>query len=188
MESKLKKSWNEYYSEGVDYIKISEELVNKIIESSNGGKKFLDLGCGTGDFLRKMESKAFETTGLEFSDVAIKIAKEKGTKAQLILQNLEKIDEYITENKFDIISSKLVLAFLNENKLDLLKWAKKHLTEGGIFVVISPISEPGNPYLKPGIEIEKKDLESLLNLVFTDIKHTDEFRDKFGTISTYICK
>lgn len=49
----------------------------RIIKKYNVNNRILDIGCGTGKFLSFCKSKGMETTGVEPSELAREIAKEK---------------------------------------------------------------------------------------------------------------
>lgn len=187
MEPKAKDFWNKNYKEDKDYHEISAALIDKIIHASNQGKSLLDLGSGTGDLLRKFENLGFETVGLELSDEAIKIAKERGTKADLVLQNLETLNDYKLDKKFDIITVKLVFAFI-KNKEVFLDWVKNHLSNDGVLILITPIKSKDKPWARPGIEIEESELELVLRNHFNQVELLDEEKSELGFSNTYACK
>lgn len=187
MEGKTRDFWNKNYQEDKDYREISNALIDKIITSSNQGKLLLDLGSGTGDLLRKFENLGYETIGLEISDEAVKIAKERGTKAELVLQNLDTLESYMLDKKFDIITVKLVFAFI-KNKEVFLDWVKKHLNNDGVLVVITPIKSNDKPWTRPGIEIEESELELQLKNHFKQVELIDQEKGIHGYSNTYACK
>lgn len=51
--------------------------------SPQKGKKILDIGCGTGYFLKAAEEKGLETYGIDLSEEAIEIAKEMTKNSRL---------------------------------------------------------------------------------------------------------
>ena len=73
----------------------------KVIQASSNVKKgkILDIGCGTGDFLKYMDSSGWLADGVEPDKGARIIAEKKlGRKIQ------EKLDSLSEENKYDVIS------------------------------------------------------------------------------------
>lgn len=70
----------------------------------------LDIGCGTGDFLSKLESSQFNKVGLEINPEGAEICRSKGIKVlNEDLQNLKNI-----ETKYDAITLWHVLEHLPE--------------------------------------------------------------------------
>jgi 2-polyprenyl-3-methyl-5-hydroxy-6-metoxy-1,4-benzoquinol methylase len=187
MDDSENKYWNAAFKNGQDYRLFSDELLKKVIDEVGVPSTLLDLGCGTGDLMRKLEKYNVSTTGLDFSDEAIKIAQSRGTKGKLIQANLDSINDVSLSQKFDWITLKLVLAFVKE-KHSLLEWCKSMLTPAGVVIINTPISSSENPCLKPGIEINNEAIFKLLVAQFGDVKIVDEDRTPIGLINTYICR
>lgn len=187
MDDSEKKYWNTAFKNGQDYRLISDELLKKIISEVGLPTSALDLGCGTGDLMRKLEILNVKTVGLDFSDEAIKVAESRETKGRLIKSDLNTVKDLIFAQKFDWISLKLVLAFV-KNKDDVLNWCKSILTPAGAVIINTPINSIENPCLKPGIEINKDDLLELLKRHFVVIKLVDKDKTPIGLIETYICR
>ena len=80
--------------------------------------KLLDIGCGVGDFLHTVETHGWECIGVEPSEEAKEIARQR-TKAQIIKS---KELENIPEQTFDIITMWHVL-----EHVDNLKWQVEQL-------------------------------------------------------------
>ena len=106
----------------------------EVIQSSSKIKKgkILDIGCGTGDFLKYMDSSGWETDGVE-TDKGAKIIAEKklGKKIK------EKLDLISDEDKYDVISMWHVLEHIY-NVEDYLKRVNKLLKKGGVLIVGVP--------------------------------------------------
>ena len=104
-----------------------------IQQSSNIRKgKILDIGCGTGDFLKYMASSGWEADGIETDKGAKEVAEKKlGKKIE------EKLDLLDGENKYDVISMWHVLEHVY-NAEDYLKKINKLLKKGGVLVVGVP--------------------------------------------------
>ena len=107
-----------------------KEVIHK---SSNIRKgKILDVGCGTGDFLKYMASSGWEADGVETDKGAKRVAEKKlGKKIE------EKLDLVNEENKYDVISMWHVLEHVY-NVEDYLKKINKLLKKGGVLVVGVP--------------------------------------------------
>lgn len=80
--------------------------------------KMLDIGCGVGDFLHKAETQGWECIGVEPSEEAKAIARER-TKAKIIKsEELEKFPDQI----FDVITMWHVL-----EHVDNIRWQVEQL-------------------------------------------------------------
>jgi len=82
-----------------------KELVELIENKKIFPGKTLDVGCGEGFYAIYLASKGFEVTGIDFSENAIKLAKENSKKANANIKsitmdamNLDKLND-----KFDFI-------------------------------------------------------------------------------------
>lgn len=179
--------WNAAYLSGTDYREISPELLVKIINETGNPSSVLDLGCGTGDFMRKMEALGITTVGIDFSNEALAIARKMDTLGSLLQYDLDDAKSIMLDQKFDLICIKLVLAFVHQ-KHSLLKWCKEKLVEDGFVIINTPISGDKNVCLKPGIEIDKNEIVALLNECFSSVKLIDEDQTPVGQIETYVCR
>lgn len=98
---------------------LSEEAAKLIIEllpNKEHSKKVLDLGCGSGILAKKLVSKGYSVTGVDFSQEMLKIAKENVPSAKFIKSSL--FDYKITS--CDIVTMiGEVICYLFDNKSDL---------------------------------------------------------------------
>jgi len=113
-------------------------FVSYVIEGNNpGGKTLLDLGCGTGEVLKRFLEE-YECTGIDISEDMLLVAREKlndlGKDVQLLCQDMR---EFSLDRKYDIVIS----LFDTVNHLvsigDLEKLFEKikiHLNTGGIYI------------------------------------------------------
>ena len=107
---------------------------NQLIEkySKTDGKKILDVGCGTGDFLSYMRHKKWEIDGIEKDEGAKKIAIEKNNIK--ISSNLLSLKG---KNMFDVVTMWHVL----EHVYDIQAYIEniyKILKEGGVIIIAVP--------------------------------------------------
>lgn len=65
------------------------------------GKKLLDVGCGTGYFLKAAAEKGLQTYGIDFSGEAVKIAQEISPQSKIFLARAEKLP--FKNNFFDYL-------------------------------------------------------------------------------------
>lgn len=95
--------------------------------------KILDIGCGVGDFLHTMEQQGWEGTGVEPSEEAKAIAKNR-IKAQLLSSEEQ---ENLIDGSFDVITMWHVL-----EHVDALRWQIQQLYRlckpGGRIIIALP--------------------------------------------------
>lgn len=117
-----------------DREKSSQDILSFIREHVPEAKKVLELACGTWSVLRFLSEK-YETHGLDISEWMLQIAATKVPKVKLYKQSM--VDFSINE-KFDAIvcvfdSINHLLNFWDWKKVFMC--AKKHLQQGGVFIV-----------------------------------------------------
>lgn len=95
--------------------------------------KILDIGCGVGDFLHIMEEKGWETTGIEPSEDAKKIARKR-VKAKILAP--EEIAELEDESQ-DLITMWHVLEHVDDLKSEVYH-LHRLLKKGGRLVLALP--------------------------------------------------
>ena len=91
--------------------------------------KILDIGAGTGDFLKIAQENGWKITGIEPERKARNRAGEKGV---LLEENQEKIDD-----KYDVITMWHVLEHIPDLENQII-FLKNHLTDNGILVIAVP--------------------------------------------------
>lgn len=103
------------------------DLINS--QQSNKGR-LLDIGAGTGDFLLVAKNNGWETTGVEPSDRAKAIAKNKGISFVELTSELE-------SHSFDVISMWHVLEHVPDLEKQI-KELKRLLKPSGTLIVAVP--------------------------------------------------
>ncbi len=106
------------------------QLITKHAQS----KSILDYGCGTGDVLKFLHDKGWETTGIEPDSDALQIATNKGINAYTSL------DEIPKKQKYSVITLWHVLEHVSELR-PTLKALKKKITEDGTLIIAVPNPE-----------------------------------------------
>lgn len=102
-----------------------------LIKKATPGKRILDYGCGTGDFLLYAKEKGYDVYGVEPNKKAIAIAKKKLGNKNVTANSLSEIKQ-----KFDIITLWHVLEHI-PNLLQFIQELKNHLEKGGrIFIAV----------------------------------------------------
>jgi SAM-dependent methyltransferase len=97
------------------------------------GLKFLDIGCFDGMLLNFAKDAGFDTWGIEYQEEAAREA-EKSHPGRIFQGRLE---DFKTEQKFDIISAVGLIEHLQE-PLSLFQIASNNLSEGGILLIQTP--------------------------------------------------
>lgn len=114
-------------------LKRKTRLVKSVSGLDNGN--ILDVGSGTGHFLKSMKDAGWRTTGIEIN----KSAREFSTSV-FNIPVYNSIDELPGDIKFDCITLWHVLEHFQEPEEYVLK-LKNHLNPGGIFVIALPNSD-----------------------------------------------
>lgn len=79
--------WDKVYRTSKKFIKpLNELLLNKLLQKAEEvlerePENMLDLGCGTGGAVIKFAKRGIKATGVDFSEEALKIAREASKKA-----------------------------------------------------------------------------------------------------------
>jgi 2-polyprenyl-3-methyl-5-hydroxy-6-metoxy-1,4-benzoquinol methylase len=107
----------------------------KIVRKFASGGKLLDIGCGTGEFLKYCQAKGFEVLGVEPSDKARSFAQSKNMVH--VFDQLESLSE--SDGTFNCITMWHVLEHIH-NLNDLILNVSKRLRPDGVFVVAVPNS------------------------------------------------
>lgn len=174
--------WSNYYVQGKDFKTISPETTQKIesIVPNSLPKTFLDIGCGTGQYCREMRKLGYNTTGIDLSETAIKLATSKAVGDQNQKYLHLNFENSSFENKFLLISTKFVYAFIQDKPAFLTKIAGL-LDENGIFALITPSPE-ATPAEKQGITVNYDETLVQLSKLFT----VKTFKESTSTY--FICK
>lgn len=96
-------------------------------------KSVLELGCGTGNNLKKLENRFF-TRGIDNSPAMLKIAATKTNKTEYLKRNIQ---EYRSDKKFDVV---ICLYDTINHLLKFSDWKKlfsntyNNLNENGLFI------------------------------------------------------
>ena len=107
----------------------------RIVKSRLAGGKILDIGCGTGEFLRYCKSKGFSVTGVEPNEKARSFARDQNDIP--VSDDLAGVFE--KDETFDCITMWHVLEHVHELDLTLCR-IRDMLTPGGTLIVAVPNS------------------------------------------------
>jgi SAM-dependent methyltransferase len=138
----------------------------------------LDLGCGTGGELGLLNRYCREVYGLDVSDDALRIAKQKYPQYKFIKGDMNRLQELFIEGQFDIVTILNVLYHQwIESERDILRQVYHILKPGGTVL----ITEPAFKFLMRGMDVAGmgktryriKDFDSLLSDIgFVQIRCT----------------
>lgn len=102
------------------------------------GKRLLDVGCGTGEFIAFLKENRFEVFGTELSSEAVQVANGKGLKVfSCTLANLKHQFASGQDCTFDIITLLNVIEHVSNPDRIILD-AIKYLRPGGIICIHVP--------------------------------------------------
>ncbi|HPF09970.1 MAG TPA: class I SAM-dependent methyltransferase [Flavobacteriaceae bacterium] len=103
----------------------------RLIHKFNGGYgSVLDVGAGTGEFLKRAQSKGWEIAGIEINELARDISQKKGIP---LLSSWE----HLPEKQFDVITLWHVIEHLPDLDEALLK-ISNHLKRNGVLIIAAP--------------------------------------------------
>jgi len=106
------------------------------------GEKILDAGIGTGNLAVKMAERGAIVTGIDFSPVALAIAKKKIPSLETHEVDLTKGLGKFEDNYFDVIVSSNVLYNIPRNQRDfVVKEFKRKLKPGGRIVLANVLRD-----------------------------------------------
>lgn len=133
----FKTDYNEsYFDTTIDHNPFIEKEIKekiKLIESYKKKGKLLEIGCGVGDLLNKLQT-IYNVKGIDISKHAIDKASKKIDKKKLMVLDIEK--ENIKDN-FDIVIAFDVMEHLKRPK-EVLKKIKNILNKNGILIFSVP--------------------------------------------------
>lgn len=65
-------------------ISLEEEVLLELLDNNSpAGSKVLDIGCGSGEIAHVINEKGYAVSGIDFSPVAIELARKQGINSQL---------------------------------------------------------------------------------------------------------
>lgn len=127
---------NQLYKSGKRVaIGLEESLMFRYLEQfARNGQQVLDLGCGSGEISTELKAKGFKPFGIDFSEVAVQVAKEKGVDCEV-----GDLDQGIRQGdgSFDVVWAGDVVEHIFDPML-LLEEINRVLRDQGIFLCTIP--------------------------------------------------
>lgn len=129
-------NWDKPYLNNVTYAPFNKVLFDNLELS---GMTALDIGCGTGQLAGLLDNTYTWVTGIDLSPVAIEQAKKDYPSVYFEVKNYLEV-----EGEFDLVTAKLVVAFVNLEQF--FTKVKSLLSLGGGVLIQTPVTYPGYKY------------------------------------------
>jgi len=79
------------------------------------GKRVLDAGCGPGAYAEWLVEHGAEVVALDANEKMVRLARQRlGSKAQVLLANLEQPLDFLADGSFDVVVSPLVMDYIRD--------------------------------------------------------------------------
>jgi SAM-dependent methyltransferase len=131
--------WTSYHTGYAEAPEARDNATLTSLSNYSTGKKLLDVGCGTGSFLRRAATAGYEPMGAEITE---RVAQEASTRAGVPVFPLVTLLD--GTGQFDVIHCRDVLAHFVKPR-ETLGLLVNLLAVGGLLVLDDPIEE--NPSL-----------------------------------------
>ncbi|WHX65465.1 methyltransferase domain-containing protein [Peribacillus frigoritolerans] len=113
-------------------------LTAKLEQYGIGGRKVLDLACGTGEITVELAQHGFEVTGVDLSDEMLLVANEKAVKLGLSIplfqQNMAELEGLGQFDCVTIFCDSLNYLRDEEDIVKTFSRVHEHLKDGGLFM------------------------------------------------------
>jgi SAM-dependent methyltransferase len=163
-----------------------------LVSAYLAGGKILDIGTGTGFFLRQAHLRGWETMGLELNLESVESMRNEGI--EVIVKPLELSD--LASGSFEMVSLWEVLEHLAEPKT-ILSEARRLLTAQGLLLILVPNSSSlvtrllheksntfgGHSHLN---HFNPKSLTNILESMRFEILELETVITELGTINNYM--
>lgn len=119
------------------------ELLSQTLEAPYFPKtgNILELGCGTGHTSAQLSSRDYKVTGIDISEVAIRIAKSNFFDIEFLVGNVLDMRD-LADNVFDaVIDGHCLHCIIGEDRSQFFSEVMRVLIPGGILHVASMVGE-----------------------------------------------
>jgi hypothetical protein len=134
--------WNEIFRNDTGFEKQQNKLLVEVTKGLKPGTA-LDLAMGQGRNALYLASIGWKTTGIDFADEGVQIARAEAAKRKLELSTISAdIDSWdLGTNRWDLIS----MIYPGDNHEPWIEKAKLGLKQGGLFVLEFFAGDPEHP-------------------------------------------
>ncbi len=112
------------------FIPVYKKVINKCMLSP--GTEVLDIGCGSGLFIKMADAKGAGITGIDLSDALLNIARERNPSASLLNQDMECLP--FKDKSFDLVTGFNSLQYAGDI-MKVLKEIHRVLKDDGKLVI-----------------------------------------------------
>jgi len=135
-----------------------KKAINCILRLESLSRRLLDVGCGEGTFIKRMEELGFEVYGCDIAEEPIRFAREVYGLRNVIASRAEELPEDWKD--FDVITAFEVLEH-TENPLGFLKCLYNLLKPGGYLILSVPLSGQFRERTNPPEHLTRWNLKAL---------------------------
>jgi len=141
-KSSQREIWNDIYRNGSGFEKQPNKLLVDTVKSLRPGTA-LDLATGQGRNALYLAAAGWRTTGIDFADEGLQIARAEATKRKLELTTVNAdIDGWdFGKARWDLIA----MIYPGDNHVDWIEKAKVGLKNNGVFVLEFFAGDPDRP-------------------------------------------
>ena len=110
--------------------------LERFIPAAGNGQRLLDVGCGTGHYLRDLEARGFRVAGVDGSEEMLKVARRINPGVDLRIADVEGLP--FEDASFDWVLSIEVLRYLPDFRRTAKEMARVLAPGGTAFVTACP--------------------------------------------------